>query len=80
MLRALITGLAILHLGPGFAFALLAFGCEQPPWLPGDLCTRSTLSAFLGLTVTAWVVMVLGVLVVRRLRGPGTAVTRPELP
>lgn len=62
MLRALITGLAILHLGPGFAFALLAFGCEQPPLLPGDLCTRSSLSAFLLLTLVAWLVLVLGVL------------------
>jgi len=68
MLRALITGLAILHLGPGFAFALLAFGCEQPPLLPGDLCTRSSLSAFLLLTLVAWVVLVLGVLAFRWMR------------
>lgn len=62
MLRALITGLAILHLGPGFAFALLAFGCDQPPLLPGGLCTRSSLSSFLMLTLLAWVVLVFGVL------------------
>ena len=73
MLRTLITGLAILHLGPGFAFALLAFGCEQAPLLPGDLCTRSSLSAFLMLTVLAWVVLVLGVLVFKWVR-------RTELP
>lgn len=28
MLRALVYGLAILHLGPGIAFALVAFGCD----------------------------------------------------
>lgn len=68
MLRTLVTGLAILHLGPGFAFALLAFGCEQPPFLPGELCTRSSLSAFLLLTVMAWGVLVLGVLAYRWVR------------
>lgn len=76
MLRTLITGLAILHLGPGFAFALLAFGCEQPPLLQGDLCTRSSLSAFLMLTLGAWVVLVLGVLAYKwmgRSKSPASA-------
>ncbi len=77
MLRALLTGLAILHLGPGFAFALLAFGCEQAPLLPGDLCTRSSLSAFLLITLLAWVVMVVGVLALKWARRPKSPPAAP---
>jgi hypothetical protein len=77
MLRALVTGLAILHLGPGFAFALLAFGCEQPPLLPGDLCTRSSLSSFLMLTLLAWVILVLGVLAFKWARRSKSAPPAP---
>lgn len=46
MLRALIFGLTILHLGPGIAFALLAFGCEAPVPVLGALCGRRAFSSF----------------------------------
>ena len=46
MLRALIYGLAILHLGPGLAFAVLAFGCDPSlPWL-GPVCQTDTIRTF----------------------------------
>ena len=64
MLRALIYGLTILHLGPGIAFALLAFGCDQPSPLLGTLCERGPLESFAALTLTAWVVLLLGLAVV----------------
>lgn len=64
MLRALVYGLTILHLGPGIAFALLAFGCDQPAPLLGALCERSPLSSFAVLTLTAWVILLLGLAVV----------------
>ena len=60
MLRALVYGLTILHLGPGFAFAMLAFGCEEPEpylWL---ICGKDALSSFGLLTVGAWVVLLVG--------------------
>jgi ABC-type antimicrobial peptide transport system permease subunit len=60
MLRALIYGLAILHLGPGVAFALLAFGCGQPGPLLGALCDSNPLSSFALLTAAAWVLMLVG--------------------
>jgi hypothetical protein len=60
MLRALIYGLAILHLGPGIAFALLAFGCGQPGPLLGAPCDSTPLSSFALLTFAAWVLMLLG--------------------
>lgn len=64
MLRALIFGLTILHLGPGIAFALLAFGCDQPRPLLGALCERDPLSSFAVLTFTAWVVLLLGLAII----------------
>jgi len=56
MLRILLYALAILHLGPGLAFAALAFGCGDPPWL-GDLCGPSEIRSFLGLTLALWALM-----------------------
>ena len=51
MFRRLVVGLALLHLGPGAAFALLAFGCDgTAPALGGGVCGRSELAAF------AWLV------------------------
>jgi len=60
VLRALIYGLTILHLGPGIAFALLAFGCDPSSPLLGTLCERSPLSSFAMLTLAAWAILLLG--------------------
>jgi hypothetical protein len=60
MLRALVYGLTILHLGPGYAFALLAFGCEEPEPYLRLICGNDGLSSFGLLTVGAWVVLLVG--------------------
>ncbi len=80
MLRALIYAVSLLHLGPGLAFALLAFGCEQPQPLLGSVCTLDVFKAFGSLTLGSWLVLGVGavamhlVSTVRRTRGPATAV------
>ncbi len=60
MLRALVYALTVLHLGPGFAFALLAFGCEEPEPYLRFICRRNSLPSFGLLTVGAWVVLLAG--------------------
>jgi hypothetical protein len=60
MLRALIYGLSILHLGPGIAFALLAFGCEEPTPYLRAVCGKSALSSFALLTAGSWLILLLG--------------------
>ena len=75
MLRALIYGLAILHLGPGLAFAVLAFGCDPSlPWL-GPVCQKQTLGTFLVLTLVFWLMLSAGAVallaLMRRAAGPG---------
>lgn len=57
MLRLLPYLLALLHLGPGFAFMLLAFGCDPVTPALGRLCAGDQMSAFLQLTGAAWLVM-----------------------
>lgn len=63
MLRALVYGLAILHLGPGIAFAALAFGCDPAQPLLGALCERSGFGTFLQITAVAWVLLGAGAFV-----------------
>lgn len=59
MLKILFHGLAILHLGPGIAFALLAFGCEPgQAWL-GRHCAIDGLRAFAELTLAGWLACLL---------------------
>ena len=75
MLRALIYGLAILHLGPGIAFAVLAFGCDPSlQWL-GPVCQKDTLRTFLVLTLVFWLMLSAGAAVLlalqRRAAGAG---------
>jgi len=53
MLRLLLVGLTLLHLGPGLAFALLAFGCGDAALRPAPLCDGGV-AAFLRLTVALW--------------------------
>ncbi len=60
MLRALLYGLAILHLGPGIAFAVLAFGCDPSQPALGAICQKDTISAFIGLTSIFWLVLSVG--------------------
>lgn len=68
MLRALIYGLSILHLGPGFAFAVMAFGCEdEHPWL-NTVCQGDTFAAFIRLTLAAWAVMIVAVAAMQGIR------------
>jgi len=72
MLRALVYGLTILHLGPGIAFALLAFGCDEPEPFLGSVCSKGGLSSFMLLTVGGWVIMLVGLAaihLVQRARG-----------
>lgn len=68
MLRALLYGLAILHLGPGIAFAALAFGCDPSQPLLGVVCEKDTLKTFLVLTLVLWVVLGVGAAVLLRMR------------
>lgn len=64
MVRALVYGLALLHLGPGIAFALLAFGCESPDPAIGVVCSMNVVEAFAVLTLGAWAVLAAGALAV----------------
>lgn len=79
MLRALIYALSLLHLGPGLAFALLAFGCEQPQPLLGSVCTLDVFKAFGSLTLGSWLVLGVGAVAmhlvgkVRRAKVPAPA-------
>lgn len=68
MLRVLIYGLTILHLGPGIAFAVLAFGCEEATPRLGALCGRNVFSSFALITLTSWTVLGLGLAAVLALR------------
>lgn len=54
MLRTLLGALALLHLGPGLAFAVLAFGCEGVVPALGDWCGRSQLASFALITLAVW--------------------------
>ena len=57
MLRIAVHALAVLHLGPGIAFALLAFGCDGPESLLGSLCSPSPMRFFVVVTLCSWVVL-----------------------
>jgi hypothetical protein len=73
-------GLALLDLGPGAAFALLAFGCDGSAPAPGpSICGRGELAAFAWLTLLTWLLMGLGLAALHLLQKaraappPGTA-------
>jgi hypothetical protein len=62
MLRVLLVGLTLLHLGPGLAFALLAFGCDGAAFGAADaglaaLCARPGLAPFAQITLAGWAVL-----------------------
>lgn len=65
MFRALVYGLTILHLGPGLAFALLAFGCGEPDPFLRSVCGRSGLASFVWLTLGTWVLLLVGLVATR---------------
>lgn len=56
-IRLLFHALAVLHLGPGIAFALSAFGCEGSSPALGGLCAASPMKFFSVATLVAWVVL-----------------------
>lgn len=58
MLRILFHALAVLHLGPGIAFVLLAFGCDGLEPALGSVCSASSpMQFFLAVTLLSWVVL-----------------------
>lgn len=59
--RGLIYGLSILHLGPGFAFAVVAFGCDGGSSIYGleKICQQDTFAAFIQLTLATWSVLII---------------------
>lgn len=62
--RGLIYGLSILHLGPGFAFAVVAFGCDGGSSFNGleKICQQDTFAAFIQLTLVAWCVLIIALM------------------
>jgi hypothetical protein len=62
VLRALIYGLTILHLGPGFAFSVVAFGCDDTFSALQNICQKDAFAAFIQLTLIAWAVLIVGLL------------------
>lgn len=53
----LVAAITILHLGPGIAFALLAFGCDDASPLLGNLCGRNSIQSFAAITALSWLVL-----------------------
>jgi len=68
MLRALLYGLAVLHLGPGIAFAVMAFGCDPSQPILGVACQGNTLAVFVSLTLTLWLMLGAGAAVAIAIR------------
>ena len=68
MLRALLYALAFLHLGPGFAFAVVAFGCDGIAPALGRMCGDNVFSSFALLTAAAWLTMGLGFVAIRAIK------------
>ena len=58
MLRILFHALAVLHLGPGIAFALLAFGCDGLDPALGSAWSATSPMRFFGVvTLVGWGVL-----------------------
>jgi hypothetical protein len=53
----LLTAIAILHLGPGIAFVVVAFGCGTVDPTLGELCTVGDFKLFAGTTLLSWAVL-----------------------
>lgn len=69
MLRLLLAALAILHLGPGIAFALLAFGCDGAAPALGAVCGQGGFASFAWITVVAWGVLGVAYVLLRKRLG-----------
>ncbi len=69
MFRTLLYALTLLHLGPGLAFAVLAFGCDPLSPALGDFCQRDSIGSFIWITLAVWVVGGLGYFVLRKRPG-----------
>jgi hypothetical protein len=54
MFRLIVHALTILHLGPGLAFAVMAFGCDGITPALGSACEGSSLGLFLIIMVGTW--------------------------
>jgi hypothetical protein len=57
MLRTILTGIALLHLGPGIAFLLLAFGCDGAEPALGQACRGGIFETFGLFTLASWLVI-----------------------
>jgi hypothetical protein len=57
LIRGLLAGITFLHLGPGIAMALLAFGCDGTSPLLGVHCEAGALKSFLVVTAVAWLLL-----------------------
>jgi hypothetical protein len=74
LFRLIVHALAILHLGPGIAFAVLAFGCDGAnPLLGHSACEGSNLTLFFTITAAGWVVLSVVSWWMLRRRAKGTA-------
>jgi len=60
MLRTIVLVLALLHLGPGLAFAIVAFGCDGATPALGNWCGRASISSFGKITVLIWLLLASG--------------------
>ncbi len=70
IIRTLIAAITILHLGPGLAFALLAFGCDTEAPLLGSACGRGFIGSFGAITGLTWLVLAVGYAAWRRRARP----------
>jgi hypothetical protein len=57
LLRPILTGIALFHLGPAIAFVLLAFGCEGSEPALGQACRGSIFETFGLFTLASWLVI-----------------------
>jgi hypothetical protein len=55
----LLTAIAILHLGPGIAFAVVAFGCGNIDPMLGNICETGNMKLFAVTTLLSWVTLIL---------------------
>ncbi|MFM2059854.1 MAG: hypothetical protein RLY71_4239 [Pseudomonadota bacterium] len=56
MFRLIVHSLTILHLGPGLAFLVMAFGCDGVTPALGSVCEGNSIRLFLSIMFGTWVV------------------------
>ena len=57
MLRTVLAAITILHLGPGIAFAMLAFGCDGDSLVLGNMCGHNSVLSFVAITALSWLIL-----------------------